>query len=348
MKRQVAMSALETGSRAAQVYDALPSPVVLTNAGGQIVDLNPAARAFFGRQVRFAGRPIRDLLPMVADGPDDESTWHGPATDARNQTVDVEVVRSRIDEGALAGHDLYVLHNVSKFIELNRLREQLLYNVAHELRGPVGVLENVLEILADDYATLTLDEADHLLRSGRRTAVRLHDLMEDLLCAGSIQAGRFLAQPRPVPVLELVDDGVEAIRSVLNDRSQSVEVVSPPVDLMVYADAHHAGRVVANLLSNAAKYGPESEAIVVEIEGQGDQVRVSVHDQGPGIPADQQSGLFERFYRVRARNEAPGIGLGLAIAHGIIEAHGGSMGIESAPGQGTTVWFTLPAADERR
>ena len=71
-------------------------------------------------------------------------------------------------------------------------------------------------------------------------------------------------------------------------------------------------------------------------------VRISVEDQGPGIPPEQQAGLFERFYRVRSDSDAPGVGLGLAIAKGIVEAHGGSIGIDSEPGSGTRVWFTLP------
>jgi signal transduction histidine kinase len=73
-------------------------------------------------------------------------------------------------------------------------------------------------------------------------------------------------------------------------------------------------------------------------------LRISVEDQGPGIPTEQQAGLFERFYRVRSDTDAPGVGLGLAIAKGIVEAHGGSIGIDSEPGSGTRVWFTLPSA----
>jgi signal transduction histidine kinase len=73
-------------------------------------------------------------------------------------------------------------------------------------------------------------------------------------------------------------------------------------------------------------------------------IRISVEDQGPGISPEQQAGLFERFYRVRSDTDAPGVGLGLAIAKGIVEAHGGSIGIDSEPGNGTRVWFTLPSA----
>ena len=95
------------------------------------------------------------------------------------------------------------------------------------------------------------------------------------------------------------------------------------------------------MLANASKYSPERSTIRVVAGPTANMVRISVEDQGPGIAQEQQSGLFERFYRVRADTEVPGVGLGLAIAKGIVEAHGGSIGIDSEVGTGTRVWFTL-------
>jgi signal transduction histidine kinase len=115
--------------------------------------------------------------------------------------------------------------------------------------------------------------------------------------------------------------------------------------LYVLADRRYARQVLANLVANAAKYGPAGEVIQVQAEQVDGQVRVTVEDRGPGIPSDQQAGLFDRFYRVRRPGDEPGFGLGLAIAKGITDAHGGSMGIESEAGVGTRVWFTLPAAE---
>ena len=102
--------------------------------------------------------------------------------------------------------------------------------------------------------------------------------------------------------------------------------------------------MLSNLLANASKYSPEQSVIRVVAVAMANMVRISVEDQGPGIAPEQQAGLFERFYRVRSDTDAPGVGLGLAIAKGIVEAHGGSIGIDSEPGSGTRVWFTLPDA----
>lgn len=226
-------------------------------------------------------------------------------------------------------------------IEVNRLREQLLYSVAHELRAPLAVLENALDILSDGYADLPADEFARLTGSAQRTAARLRTLMEDLLSAGSIQAGRFHVDPQPVDLGEIVAEAVDTVGPVVGERGQTVDVDLTD-GLLVNADRRYARQVLTNLLGNASRYGPAGSAIRVRAEPSDGHVRVAIDDRGPGIPKAEQAALFERFYRPRA--EGPGIGLGLAIAKGIVEAHGGRIGIDSDPGSGTSVWFTLPAA----
>jgi signal transduction histidine kinase len=225
------------------------------------------------------------------------------------------------------------------------MREQLLYSVAHELRGPLGVLENALEILAVEYAELSAEEHGKLTGSAQRTAHRLRVLMEDLLSAGTIQAGRFRVNPRPVELKEIVDEAVESVELPVSERGQRIEV-SIPDDCEVLADRQYMRQVLTNLLANASKYSPEKTAIRVTAERADDQIRLSVEDSGPGIPREQLAGLFERFYRIRHNSDEPGIGLGLAISKGIVEAHRGHIGVESEVGKGTKVWFTLPAARE--
>jgi signal transduction histidine kinase len=239
-----------------------------------------------------------------------------------------------------------VLHDITQHAELNRMREQLLYNVAHELRGPLGVLENALDIIATDYADLSAEEHARLTASALRTAQRLRTLMEDLLSVGSIQSGRFTVVPEPIRVRDIVEDALETVRPQLEERQQRVEMGIAERGPLVRADRRCARQVLTNLLSNASKYAPHATAIGVSAEQHGGEVRVAVTDRGAGIPADQLAGLFERYYRMRRDAAEPGIGLGLAIAKGIVEAHGGRIGIDSAVGKGTTVWFTMPAARE--
>ncbi len=333
----------ETHLRA--IFAALPQPVLVTGPDGRVSDSNLAALQFFGVD-GFGRRPIRQLLPAVQPRLGDERqtvAWRGSVIDARGVAVDVEILRARF--AGLSTRDVYVVQDVSRLAELNRLREQLLYNVAHELRAPLGILENLFEILGEDYTNLSLVEVDRLLGSGRRTAARIRRLMEDLLSAGSIESGNFNLNCQPTPVSAIIGDGVEAVEGMLNERGQRVAVEISPPDLCALADQSHASRVVANLVSNASKYGPEDESIRIGAERVNGHVRITVADAGPGIPADQRMRLFEHFYRLRSHAEAPGIGLGLAIARGIVELHGGMIGIENGEQQGARVWFTLPAVE---
>jgi signal transduction histidine kinase len=206
------------------------------------------------------------------------------------------------------------------------------------------VLDNALEILDTEYPGLTADEFRQVLGTARRTARRMRTLMEDLLSAGSIQSGHFVVAPRKIDLGSIITDAMEIVGPAIDARGQRVEIDVPRQVPPVLADKRYARQVLTNLLANASKYSPEQSIIRLAASHAANMVRISVQDHGPGIALEQQSGLFERFYRVRADNDAPGVGLGLAIAKGIVEAHGGSIGIDSELGSGTSVWFTLPGA----
>jgi two-component system phosphate regulon sensor histidine kinase PhoR len=297
------------------------------------------------------GQPVHQLLPFLphADGwLMDGHVSSGSLPDATGRAVDLEVTSTPLPGGQAEYAAAYIIHDVSHHTELNRLREQLLYSVAHELRGPLAVLDSALEILDTELGDLSAGELDRLIRSATRSATRLRGLMDDLLNAGSIQTGRFLIHPRPVALSAIMAEAIEAAEPLVRERRVSIERSLPASALTVRADPGHASRVLLNLLSNAIKYSPAGGCVRVTAEPAGEMARIAVQDRGPGIPSEQQAHLFERFYRVRSRAETPGIGLGLAIAKGIVEAHGGTIGVESEPGRGTTVWFTLQHAGSER
>lgn len=230
---------------------------------------------------------------------------------------------------------------------LNRLREQVLYNVAHELRGPLTVLDNALQMLASDYAELTAVEFASLLQSAQRSVGQLRTLLDDMLSAGIIESGRFTVAPLRMALSAIIQDALEIVGPAVEARGQRIDVRLPSTPLWVQADRRYARQVLTNLLANAAKYSPARSVIRLTAEPAGAAVRVAVADDGPGIPPEHQTALFERFYRLPADDQAPGSGLGLAIAKGIVEAHSGTIGIDSEVGRGTRVWFTLPAAAAR-
>jgi two-component system, OmpR family, phosphate regulon sensor histidine kinase PhoR len=328
-----------------ELLEAIRTPIVTTSLNGRITSFNAAAVALFGSPARLYGRGIRDVLPFVNEPLEIAAgEFQGRIADATGRTLDLEVSRTVMHEAADQGYVVYVVHDISRHAEVNRLREQLLYSVAHELRGPLMVLDNAVEILASDYAKLTAEEFSQVLGTARRTTRRMRTLMEDLLSAGSIQSGHFVVAPRKTDLRAIVDDALEIVTPAIDGRGQCV-VIDMPAELPeVLADTRYARQVLTNLLANASKYSPQDSIIRVVASPVATMVRVSVEDQGPGIPPEQQAGLFERFYRVRTDNETPGVGLGLAIAKGIVDAHRGSIGIDSALGSGTRVWFTLPTA----
>src|SRR5215471_4871686 len=178
-----------------------------------------------GGAATLYGRPIREVLPFVHDPLDPSGgDTQGRLADATGRTVDLEVSRTLLHDQPGRGSAVYVVHDISRHAEVNRLREQLLYSVAHELRGPLMVLDNALEILDDDYDKLTAQDFNQVLGSARRTARRMRMLMEDLLSAGSIQSGHFVVAPRPVELQAIVDDALEIVQPWTDLRGQSLAV----------------------------------------------------------------------------------------------------------------------------
>jgi len=224
--------------------------------------------------------------------------------------------------------------------------ERLLHDLTHELRTPLTVLEGTLEALAEHHATLSVREVDRLLGNARSTAARLRVLVENLLSAGAIAAGGFRPALQEVEVARLLEPVAASNAAALSSRDQVLKLDGIHQATRVLADPFWVALALINLVANASKYSPAGSTIGVTVHPEGDSMRFSVSDQGAGIPLEDQPALFTRYYRAAPDRSRPGIGLGLAIFKGIVESHGGSFGIDSAPGAGTTVWFTLHRAGE--
>ncbi|MGH2356129.1 MAG: ATP-binding protein [Chloroflexota bacterium] len=233
----------------------------------------------------------------------------------------------------------------SQLRQLNQLKDEYLFSVAHEVRTPLASLLASVEILAGDYQRMAPAERESTIRRIERGAVRLQTLVENVLDAGSIRAGRFTIYPSPVDLGQTLDGAVATLQSLLEEKGQHLDTHVPDDLPAVMADERRVSQVFANLISNASKYGPERDRITVEASVKGDHVLVRVSDHGPGIPLPEQGELFERYFRsASSARTSPGAGLGLAISKAIVEAHAGAVGLESEPQHGTTVWFTLPLA----
>lgn len=237
-----------------------------------------------------------------------------------------------------------VFEDLSAFKELERTREEWTSVVAHDLRQPVTVIQAQAQLLARRIA----DHPDpkvhaklgHILAASRQ----LDRMIGDLLDVSRIESRRLVLELRPTKLPELVADVVERHAEDLVDRE--VRVVAPADLPEVLADPVRVEQVLANLLSNATKYGRAGTPIEIALSRRGNQVAVAVTNEGRGIRPEEMAGLFSRFYRARSAVERKiaGLGLGLYITRGLVEAHGGTISAESEPDKTTTFTFTLPIA----
>ncbi|MBM2811275.1 MAG: putative Histidine kinase [Chloroflexi bacterium] len=305
--------------------------------------MNLAALSFFGQEALADGRTIGELLPFVTipgKTTNGSSRWAGKFGTGVDQERDIDVVRT--PTGDESGGSVYSIHDVTEHTQISHNREQLLYSVAHELRGSLSVMDNVLGMLFIDYPPLSKEEHLHLMQLAIGTATRLRRLMENLLSAGNIQSGRFQVDPKVTLLPRITDEAIDAVVATFDARNQHILSDGLDREVPVMADRRYIVQVLANLLMNASKYSPEGADVRLGVDRLNDQVRVTVEDAGQGIPVERLSGLFERFYRARPEGEEPGVGLGLAIVKGIVRAHNGTVGVESEVGVGSRFWFTLP------
>lgn len=215
-------------------------------------------------------------------------------------------------------------------------RKQLLADVTHELRTPLTVMQGNVEALLDGVRPL---DREHIATLLEETKV-LARLIDDLRTLSLAESGA-LALHREV--LDLAATARDVARS-FSDQAQRTGVSlgsSAEGPTTIDADPVRVREVLTNLVSNALRYTPAGGTVSIEVRGAGDQVEVTVRDTGSGIAPDAVAGIFDRFSK---STDSPGAGLGLAIAKGLVEAHGGTIRAESLPGQGTRIVFTLPVA----
>ena len=242
-------------------------------------------------------------------------------------------------EGVIA-----VFHDISELKTQERLRRDLVANVSHELRTPLSIIHGYVETLLDG----ALDDrptAERFLRVVHRHGERLNLLIEDLLTMSRLESGALPLVIEPVDLREAVRAVLERMEAAVRERGARVTVEFGEGFPVIPADAHRIDQLLFNLLDNALKFGPAGRAeIRVTGRAEAGEVTVEVADNGPGVPAEDQPHLFERFYRVhKDRNrDAGGTGLGLSIVRQIALAHGGSVGLESVPGHGAVFRVTLP------
>jgi two-component system phosphate regulon sensor histidine kinase PhoR len=247
------------------------------------------------------------------------------------------------DAGGGAVGVVVVLHDITELRRADQVRRDFVANVSHELRTPLTAVRGYLEALGE--SDIDADERRRFLEILMSNTRRMERLVKDLLRLARLDAGQETLELVSCDLRELLHAVVEELRPSLEARRQAVDVAIAPDAGKVRADPGKLHDVLRNLIANATTYAPEGTRIRVSVNRDSEHTRIAVTDEGPGIPDQDLSRIFERFYRVdksRARDPG-GTGLGLAIVKHLVELHGGQVRVENAPGAGALFTIELPS-----
>ena len=258
----------------------------------------------------------------------------GMAIVMRRLRLEREVTRSVRDEA-------------ERLEELDRARSDFVSNVSHDLRTPLTAARAGLGMIEASAADRLRPDERELVHNARRNVERLGAQIDDMLAYNQLETGTLHLERKPLDLRSVVMGAVSAVQPITQEKGQILQLDLPGA-LPTEGDPRRLEQAVVNLLGNAHRHTPSDTHVAIHGCVEGDEVLLSVSDDGPGLPAGEQETIFQRFYRLRPGDG--GSGLGLAIARAIVELHGGKIWAESRPGEGATFRLALPrrgGGDER-
>lgn len=315
----------------------IPEAALLVDAHDTIDAMNALAEALLGHGAEtLVGAQITKVLPdLFAAATANGGTRFLPGSAGRHvqhrngTTIPVEVMICPHERGSA----LVIVRSLSR--SSRGLSDEDVVQIIHDFKGPLSTIALEAELL--DYS-----EAPRPSGAARRIMLNvafLDRMIHDLLDLSALDSGRFTLYRAPTELRDLLEQVLERVVST-RDRERVHLLCSRRITLDL--DGHRIERVVANLLQNALKYAPPDSTIVVRLDCFSDHVSISVADVGPGIPPNEQGTVFDKYRRVAATRGREGSGLGLHVSKGIVEAHGGRIGVDSIHGEGSRFFFDLP------
>ena len=272
--------------------------------------------------------------------------WTLRRADGSTVPAAVSVTRRTRLDGEPSGF-LFVASDITQAREVNRLKDEFLGLISHELRTPLSSILGYLELLRDDEEAANLTDTQRkYLRVVERNARRLLRLVGDLLLTAQAESGGFRVESRAMQLEQVIEAAVETARPLADAAGVTLTVEHPGSPAIVEGDPVRLGQAIDNLLSNAVKFTPSGGRVTLGLALTATEAVVVITDTGLGIPENELSQLFGRFFRASTatRNAVPGVGLGLTITRAIAQAHGGRLEVESEVGVGTSFTLSLPLA----
>ncbi len=326
----------------ANILASMTDGLITFDARGQIIMINPVARELFagdgpeGKVVLPSEiiEPLRRALEGAAFS-QREFTYNG-------RSLRLKLAPLRANGGEIDGA-VVLLQDITKEQQLEQMRRDFISDISHELRTPLSFLQGYTEALIEGLAQTEAERMEYL-GSILDEIYRLRRLVLELLDLAQLESGQLSMARDPLSLTGLIRRVYQKLEPLARDGGQHFSLVLPEEEISVLGDKDRLEQVLLNLLSNALRFTPERGKISLLAEVEEDYVRVKVVDTGVGIPEEDLPYIWERFYKVeksRAR-ESGGTGLGLSIVKNIVEAHGGTVAVQSEPGAGSTFSFTLP------
>jgi PAS domain S-box-containing protein len=282
-------------------------------------------------------------VPLVASGkPLGALTLVTSGSGRRYEIADLSLAADLARRAAIVVEHARLFHEAQ---QATRARDDVLAVVAHDLRNPLNTVTMAVSLMLE---TTPLERVQERRQAEivRRAADRMNRMIQDLLDVKRMESGRLTTDLKPEHPAVLVNDTIDMLRPLATGSTIRLDTAIDDDLPLVLADAARIQQVLSNLVGNAVKFTPREGRITVSAESVETEVRFGVIDTGPGIPAEQLPHIFGRFWQAKTSDNR-GIGLGLAIAKGIVEAHSGRIWVESHVGLGSTFYFTLPAEVEK-
>lgn len=300
----------------------------------------------FVQPLECLGRMLAVSIQQRQDGEQLEAREQQLKSEVKATTRELEQTNKRLIERV---QELKTLSSelekkVEELTSANTAKDQFLSIVSHELRTPLTSLNGFLCVILDGDTGPITDDQKKFLNIAKQSADRLKLLISDLLDISRIEAGRFQMDMGSCSLFDVLHSSVEGLKAQAAMKNIQLRFESNPTLPSIWGDPTRLLQVIDNLITNAIKFTSADAHIDVSSELLGDCIQVSVKDQGPGLVKENLDKIFDLFYQVDAssKRRAGGVGLGLAIARGIVSLHGGRIWVESEPGQGCTFKFTVP------
>ncbi|HRI48756.1 MAG TPA: ATP-binding protein [Pseudomonadota bacterium] len=349
---------LQVQHAAQSAIDSIPDPVLIFDTQGGILNINQAAESLLHAEMEpGAAEPLGSMEPAVREvlGRLRAHVLSGKGAYSPKDFSEAVCIKAadgehyllpratpvRSEQGLVQGATV-ILQEVTRLRRFDELKNDLVATVAHEFRTPLTSLRMAVHLCLEGVVGPVTEKQADLLHAAREDCIRLQGIIDDLLDLARLSAGRLELRPIALPAAELVHKAVAEQQGAAQSRGVAL---SAQVLLLgaeeINVDPERIGLVFGNLISNAIRHTLEGGRIIVRARTAGPCVRFEVEDSGEGISHEYQRDIFTKFFRIPG-SASGGAGLGLSIAKEIVQAHGGTIGVESQPGRGSNFFFTLP------